>query len=169
VLLTAFVRVEFGWCYGVSCFCAEYNMVSPTAMSLFYWDAYHNETIHSYNFSVNGCMYPGQSANTINPGDLAVFCDDDYNPATCTFYFAARSGEEGDGYLCKLSVATGTVSPVIPQSTYIPGDVVGFFQTGVVRKAVLCWRVCGVRARVPMCPSASGGDCPRVLQKSHAR
>ena len=111
------------------------TMVSPNLYMLYYWNAFQSKIIQKLNISVPGCLYSGQVADTINTADINVWCDDDYNVSTCTFYFGARSGEETDAFLCQIPLSTGKTSPVIPQASYVPGATIAFFPTGVVVSA----------------------------------
>ena len=87
---------------------------------------------------MTGCMYPGQTLpDFISPTDYHVSCVDEYDVSTCELQFAARPDEESPALLCKMSLATGVTTPIIPQSNYILAGNVMFFKSGVVR-AVCC-------------------------------
>lgn len=112
----------------------SFSMVSPPEFKLYHWDVHANATVTEVNVTFTGCLAAGQTADTINTGDIGVFCEDDSQASTCTLYFAARTGEELPAYLCKMSVESGAVKPVI-DTPYIQGATVAFFQTGVVVSA----------------------------------
>ncbi len=77
-----------------------------------------NSTHRALNVNISHCLYPEQSK--LNPDTIAynnynVFCRDDSDLATCTFYYAGTDGKTGAAVLCKMDMS-GTTTPIIDKS-----------------------------------------------------